>query len=349
MNPSLQATARALMATNKGLLAADESTKSATKRFDALHIACTEESRRDYREMLITTPGIEEYLSGVIFYDETIRQSTRDGQTFSAYLQSKGIIPGIKVDKGLVSLDNFPEETVTEGLDGLAKRLQEYAKLGAGFAKWRAAFKIAPGLPTKGALHANLHTMARYAAICQTNGIVPIVEPEVMYDGDHTLEQAAEATSDAISLLIDMLQAYRVDLSGTILKTSMVLAGKANATTTPPDQVAQATLKVLSSTVPKTMAGVVFLSGGQKPDQARDNLQAIGASGEQPWPVTYSFSRAVQDPALQAWAGKSENVEAAQEIYLDLTRNVSLARHGAFTDASANSIQTDFVSATQDS
>lgn len=348
MNPSLQATAHALMAPNKGLLAADESTKSAAKRFDALHIICTEESRRDYREMLITTPGIERHLSGVIFYDETIRQSTRDGQTFPAYLQSKGIIPGIKVDKGLVPLDNFAGETITEGLDGLAERLQDYADLGARFAKWRAAFKIATGLPTKGALHANLHVMARYAAICQTNGIVPIVEPEIIYDGDHTLEQAAEATTDAISLLMDMLQAYRVDLSGVILKTSMVLAGKANATATAPDQVARATLKTLNATVPKTIAGIVFLSGGQKPEQARDNLQAIGVSGGQPWPITYSFSRAVQDPALQTWAGRSENVVAAQKIYLSLTRDVSLAQHGAFTDTPADVLPSDFVSTAQD-
>lgn len=351
MNPStsLQSIAQALLAPEKGLLAADESPKSAQKRFDALNIECTDETRRLYREMLMTAPGIEQYLSGVIFQDETLRQATSDGTLFTTYLTAKNIIPGIKVDKGLIPLDNFADETITEGLDGLGVRMKEYYDLGARFAKWRAAFKVGTGLPTKGALHANLHTMARYAAICQTAGIVPIVEPEVMYDGDHSIDQAEEATKDAITVLIQMLQAYRVDLSGVILKTSMVLAGKGAAQQSTPDEVATATLRVLKAAVPETMAGIVFLSGGQTPDQARDNLQAIGAKGEQAWPITFSFSRAVQDPAMQAWAGKAENVPAAQQIYFGLTQNVSKARHGQYRgDTTQTEGPSDFVSATQD-
>lgn len=344
----LQDTTKSLFADHKGLLAADESSKSAQKRFDALSIPCTDETRRQYRQMLITTPGIDEYLSGVIFYDETIRQSTDDGQTFPAYLQAHGVVPGIKVDKGLVPLDNFPDETVTEGLDGLAERLKEYYELGARFAKWRAAFKVTDTLPTQGAMHVNLHVMARYAAMCQTAGIVPIVEPEVMYDGEHTIFRAHEVTEAALKLLVQMLKAYRVDLTGCVLKTSMVLAGKAAPTQSTPEEVAEHTLAVLNAAVPKEMAGVVFLSGGQTPQQARDNLQAIGAAGKQPWPITFSFSRAVQDPAMKAWLGKPENVSAAQEIYLGLTRDVAMARHGEYT-ADATKAADDFVSPTQDS
>lgn len=345
---SLHAIAQALLAPEKGLLAADESPKSAQKRFDALTIESSDETRRQYREMLMTTPGIEAYLSGVIFQDETIRQTTSDGTPFTSYLQSKNIIPGIKVDKGLIPLDNFADETITEGLDGLGLRMKEYYELGARFAKWRAAFKIDAGLPTKGALHANLHTMARYAAICQTAGIVPIVEPEIIYDGDHTIEQSEEATKDAIAVLVQMMQAYRVDLAGVILKTSMVLAGKTSAQQSSGEVVATATLRVLKAVVPENLAGIVFLSGGQTPEQARDNLQAIGAQGEQPWPLTFSFSRAVQDPAMQAWAGKAENVPAAQKIYFELTQNVSRARHGKYQPTTQDQTGSDFVSPTQD-
>ncbi len=345
---SLQDTTQAIFAPHKGLLAADESSKSAQKRFDALGIPCTDETRRQYRQMLITTPGIADYLSGVIFYDETFRQSTDDGQTFPAYCQANNIVPGIKVDKGLVPLDNYPDETITEGLDGLAERMREYYDLGARFAKWRAAFKITETLPTQGALHANLHAMARYAAICQTAGIIPIVEPEVMYDGDHTIFRAHEVTEAAIKLLISLLQAYRVDLTGVILKTSMVLAGKAAPTQSTPEEVAEHTLAVLNAAAPKELAGIVFLSGGQTPTQARDNLQAIGSAGEQPWPITFSFSRAVQDPAMKAWLGKAENTRAAQDIYLNLSRDVAAARHGEYKTASQGS-DDNFVSPTQDS
>lgn len=344
----LQETTQLLFANNKGLLAADESNKSALKRFDSLGIPCTEETRRQYRQMLITTPNIEKYLSGVIFYDETIKQSTDDGVPFPKYLANKGIISGIKVDKGLVSLDNFNNETITEGLDGLAQRLAEYSKLGARFAKWRSAFAISDNTPTQTAMHANLHTMARYASLCQSTNIVPIVEPEVLYDGMHSIEDAHRTTASILELLVRMLQAYRVDLSGCILKTSMILAGKQSDRQSRPEEVAEHTLATLNKTIPKTTGGIVFLSGGQTPEQARDNLQAIGASGEQPWPITFSFSRAVQDPAMQAWAGKAENISQSQKKYFELTKACSQARHGSFSIIKTK--QTDsFVSASQDS
>lgn len=347
----LHDTVSKLLAPRKGLLAADESTKSASVRFQTLGIPCTDETRRQYRQMLITTPGIEEYLSGVIFYDETIRQATDDGTLFPAYLESKGIVPGIKVDKGLVPLDNFEGETITEGLDGLGDRLAEYYKMGARFAKWRAAFTVNEKQPTQAALHANLHTMARYASLCQSHKIVPIVEPEILYDGPQGLERAHATTSAALQLLVQMLKAYRVDLSGCILKTSMVLAGKKSGEASSPQEVAEHTLAVLHEAIPTGMAGVVFLSGGQSPEQARDNLQAIGAQGEQPWPITFSYSRAVQDPAMKAWAGKPENLAKAQAIYAQLTHNVSLARHGQYEAQAQTNVSTDksFVSQSQDS
>ncbi len=344
----LHTTIQALFASQKGLLAADESSKSAQKRFDALNIPCNEETRRQYRQMLLTTPGVAQYLSGVIFYDETLRQATDSGQSFPAYLKEQGIIPGIKVDKGLVPLDNYPDETITEGLDGLADRLKEYFELGARFAKWRAAFKVTDTLPSQGALHANLHTMARYASVCQTAGIVPIVEPEVMYDGEHTIFRAHEVTEAALKLLVQLLRAYRVDLNNCIVKTSMVLAGKSAPTQSTPAEVAEHTLTVLTAALPPEIGGVVFLSGGQTPVQARDNLQAIGLAGKQPWPITFSFSRAVQDPAMKEWAGKQENIPAAQKIYFELTRDCALARDGKF-HAQTSGSGVDFVSASQDS
>lgn len=332
-NTSLHQIAQQMMAPHKGLLAADESTKSASIRFQALGIPSTEETRRQYRQLLITTPGIEQYLSGVIFYDETIRQSTDAGAPFPSYLISKGILPGIKVDKGLVPLDGFAGATVTEGLDGLSARMKDYYQLGARFAKWRAAFSVTETEPSQAALHANLHAMARYAAICQTNGIVPIVEPEVLYDGTQSLDTAHTATKTVIALLMQLLQGYRVDLRGTILKTSMVLAGKQSGQQSTPEEVADHTLKVLHDSVPAELAGIVFLSGGQTPEQARDNLQAIGTRGDQPWPITFSYSRAVQDPAMKAWAGKADNITKAQAIYEALTHDVSLARHGKFINS----------------
>jgi fructose-bisphosphate aldolase class I len=332
MNP-LSTIAAQLMAEPKGLLAADESNKSANKRFEALNIEVSEENRRLYRQMLFTTPSVAQYISGVILYDETIRQTTDTGTPFTKFLQDQGIIPGIKVDKGLVDFTGFAGETITEGLDGLADRLAEYYKMGARFTKWRAAFAIdeANKLPTMAAIHANLNQMARYASLVQAAGMVPIVEPEVLYDGTHSIKACKDALDTVLRVLFDLLVAYKVDLGGVILKSSMVLAGKENADQASPVDVANATLVVFNARVPKEVAGIVFLSGGQTPDMATANLNAIGKAGKQPWPITFSFSRAVQDPAMKAWNGKAENVTKAQAILAGLLANNSAARNGQYT------------------
>jgi len=330
---SLHSIVQQLFAEPKGLLAADESTKSATKRFESLHIESTEENRRLYRQLLFTTPNVAQYISGVILYDETIRQTTDDGTPFTTYLQQNSIILGIKVDKGLVDFTSFPGETITEGLDGLAQRLAEYYKMGARFTKWRAAFAIdeTQKLPTMAAIHANLNQMARYASLVQAAGMVPIVEPEVLYDGTHSLKACQDSLSTVLRILFELLVAYRVDLSGVILKSSMVMAGKDNPQQSTPVEVATATLQVFNQRLPKELGGVVFLSGGETPDQATANLNAIGKAGKQPWPITFSFSRAVQDPAMQAWDGKAENVQKAQTIFAELLANNSAARDGKFS------------------
>lgn len=312
--PTLQSIVSALMAKPKGILAADESNKSCTKRFEALNIESNEQSRRVYRQLLLTTPSFAQYISGVIFYDETIRQTTDDGTPFSKLLTSQDIIPGIKVDTGLVELTNFAPETITEGLDGLSNRLNEYYKMGARFTKWRAALQIDPQakLPSLTAIHANCSTMARYATLVQDADMVPIVEPEVLYEGNHSIRECSGALSTTLRILFETLQAYKVDLSGLILKTSMVLAGSSNPNQSTPEEVTQATLQVLSERVPKEVGGIVFLSGGQSPEQATDNLSTITKAGKQPWPITFSFSRAVQDPALKTWAGNAQNTAQAQ-------------------------------------
>ncbi len=318
-----------LMADPKGILAADESGKTAGKRFDAEKIPSTEENRRVFRQLLFTTHNLSNYIAGVILYDETIRQNTDDDTNFAKYLQSHNIVPGIKVDKGLVPMDNFEPETITEGLDGLAERLSEYYQMGARFTKWRAAFEIGKDLPSLGAIHANLNQMARYATIVQAAGMVPIVEPEVLFAGNHTIEQAAKTTETVLTVLFELLKAYKVDLPGTILKTSMVLGGQDGPQSSPND-VAKHTLRVLNKTVPKQTGSIVFLSGGQSPDQATQNLNAIGQAGSQPWPITYSFSRAVQDPVLHAWHGNKQNVKKAQDIFVRLLAQNSAARNGEY-------------------
>jgi len=328
--PSIQSIASTLMTTPKGLLAADESNKSATKRFDALNIECTEETRRQYRQLLLTTPNFAQYISGVILYDETIRQNTDDGTPLTKYLEDIGVTPGIKVDGGLVDFTNFPGETITEGLDGLSTRLAEYYAMGARFTKWRSAFTVdsASRLPTNASIHANMNVMARYAAIVQSAGMVPIVEPEVMYDGSHSLKDCKDILSQVLRILFELLAAYKVDNTGLILKTSMVLAGKDCAVQSTPEAVAEATLDVLQTRVPKDVAGIVFLSGGQSPAQATANLAAICKSKHLLWPVTYSFSRAVQDNAIKAWGGKPENtIKAQAELAERLIAN-SAARSG---------------------
>ncbi len=331
MSESIQSIAKAMMVDPKGLLAADESDKTCCKRFDSLKIKCDAETRRQWRQLLLVSPNIERYISGVILYDETIRQNTDEGISFAHALSKSGIIPGIKVDKGLVPMDNFEPETITEGLDGLGERLKEYYEMGARFTKWRSAFGIEVELPTIAAIHANLNIMARYACIVQSAGMVPIVEPEVLYAGEHSIEDSAKTTELILNILFELLNAYRVDLTGLILKTSMVLAGSEN-TISKPSEVARHTLKVLNNAVPKEVAGIVFLSGGQSPEQATSNLNAIGLSGTQPWPITYSYSRAVQDPVLQLWRGKDSNNKKAQAKFASLLAQNSAARNGEFAE-----------------
>lgn len=330
---SLSSIASQLLAEPKGLLAADESNKSAIKRFESLGIDPSEENRRIYRQMLFTTPNVAQFVSGVILFDETIRQNADDGTPFTKLLENQGIVPGIKVDKGMVDFTGFPNETITEGLDSLAERLNEYYKMGARFTKWRAAFSIyeANHLPTAAAIHANLNQMARYASLVQAAGMVPIVEPEVLYDGTHSLKACQDALSNVLRILFELLAAYKVDLTGVILKSSMVMAGKENSQQSRPLEVANATLSVFNDRAPKELAGIVFLSGGQTPEQATDNLNMIGKAGKQPWPITFSFSRAVQEPAMKLWAGKSENIVAAQTVFAQLLANNSAARNGKYT------------------
>ena len=318
------------MADPKGLLAADESTKSCCKRFDALKITCDDESRRQWRQLLCMSPNINRYISGVILYDETIRQSVDGGDNFAKALTENGVIPGIKVDKGLVPMDNFDQQTITEGLDGLAERLQEYYQMGARFTKWRSAFQIGPDSPSLSVIKANLLVMARYASMVQTAGMVPIVEPEVLYDGDHSIETAYKALCQVLDVLFEELELLKVDLSGLILKTSMVLAGKESTPSTP-GEVAEYTLKALNKCVPHGVSGIVFLSGGQSPEQASANLNAIGQSGHQPWPITYSYSRAVQDPVMKIWKGKANNTNKAQAKFIQLLAQNSAARNGEYT------------------
>lgn len=326
----LPSIARRLMADPRGILAADESNKSADKRFAALRIPRSAEMRRRYRNLLFTAPNFAQYINGVILYDETIRQKTNSGVLFPTYLQKLGVVVGIKVDKGLVPFTNFEPETITEGLDGLAERLNEYYKLGARFTKWRAAFQIDSHkrLPTAAAIHANLNQMARYAALAQAAGMVPIVEPEVLYEGQHSIETCEAVVSQVLRVLFDLLVAYRVDLKGVILKTSMVLAGHQNARASDSTQVANATVKVLRQRVPHEVAGIVFLSGGQTPTQATDDLNAIAQAGKEPWPITFSYSRAVQEPALATWRGKKRNIAPAQIAFTERLALNSLARSG---------------------
>ncbi len=327
---NMSKTIQQLFVEPKGILAADESPKNATGRLQSLHIASTPEIRRTYRQILFETPDFAQYVSGVILHDETFWQKNDQNMSFVEYLASQGILAGIKVDCGLVPFTNFEPETITEGLDGLDQRLHKYATAGASFTKWRAAFQInqANSLPSMAAIHANLNIMARYAALAQSNNLVPLVEPEILYDGDHTIEQAAEVTSNVLRILFDILSAYKVDLDNVILKTSMVLAGKDSKKQSSPDQVAQNTLDVLRLRVPNELGGIVFLSGGQSPEQACQNLNAIDSQGTQPWPITFSFSRAVQDPAMKVWAGEAKNAAAAQKEFARWLHTNSLARRG---------------------
>ncbi len=329
----LAATARALVARGKGILAADESDGTIKKRFDSIGVESTGESRRAYRELLFTTAGMGEFISGVILFDETIRQSTTEGRPFTEVLAVEGVIPGIKVDKGAKDLPGFPGELITEGLDGLRGRLDEYRGLGARFAKWRAVINIdaASGVPTGSCIDANAHALARYAALCQEAGLVPIVEPEVMMEGDHTLRACADATARTLDATYRELFAQRVDLPGTLLKPNMVLPGKGSATQASPDEVAEETIRCFLEHVPAAVPGVVFLSGGQTDQQATANLNAMNARGALPWELSFSYGRALQAPALKAWSGEASNVAAGQKAFYHRAKLNGAARFGHYT------------------
>jgi fructose-bisphosphate aldolase class I len=321
-------TAKAMVAPGKGLLAADESSGTCKKRFDAVKVECNEENRRAYRELLFSTPNISEFVSGVILFDETLRQKTKDGESFAEYLKKNGVIPGIKVDGGAHDMALHPGEKVSEGLDGLRKRLEEYFKLGARFAKWRAVITIGENIPSWACIEANAHALARYSALCQEASIVPIVEPEVLLDGNHTVERCEEETEKTLATLFNELTWHKVSLEHVILKASMVVSGKENARQAPVQEVAERTLKVLKRTVPAALPGVVFLSGGQTDENATAHLDAMNRMGGAPWPLTFSYSRALQQAALNTWRGNAANVKSAQAAFHHRARMNSLAAKG---------------------
>jgi fructose-bisphosphate aldolase class I len=322
--------ARAMVVKDKGILAADESSGTIKKRFDSIKLESTEEARRTYREMLFTAPGAQEWISGVILYDETIRQKTKAGVPFAEHLTKLGIVPGIKVDIGAKPLAGFPNETITEGLDGLRERLVEYHKLGARFAKWRAVIDIADGIPTSFAIDANAHALGRYAALCQENDIVPIVEPEVLMDGAHSIERCEEVTDAVLQSVFDQLHAHRIFLEGMILKPNMVISGKKNTHRAGPQAVAEATVRVLKRHVPAAVPGIAFLSGGQSSAEATEHLSLMNKLGPLPWSLTFSYGRALQDTALKAWGGQAANFGAGQKEFAKRAKLNSLATTGRY-------------------
>ena len=321
----LKSTANQMVAKGKGILAADESSKTIQKRFDKIGLKSDPDTNLAYRKMLFTTPGIENYLSGVILFDETIKQSI-DGILIPEYLSKRGILPGIKVDKGIVDLPAFPGEKITEGLDGLKERLIEYAKLGAKFAKWRAVITIGQNIPTDKCIEENAKRLAKYSLLCQELDIVPIPEPEVLMDGDNTLEICQDATERTLKSLFTKLKEYNVNLEGLILKTNMVISGKKCPVQANAQEVAKETIATFLNVIPKEVPGIVFLSGGQTPDQATENLAKINKIAGSPWQLSYSYGRALQDEALMAWAGKNENVMEAQKAFIERVKKVSQAR-----------------------
>lgn len=330
----LKAVARTIVAKQKGVLAADESNPTIKKRFDAIKLESTEENRRRYRELLFTAEGVERYLGGVILYDETIRQGTRDGVPFARLLSSRGIVPGIKVDKGAKALALYPGDKVAEGLDGLRERLAEYKQLGAKFAKWRAVIEIDErDVPSAYGIRANAHGLARYAALCQEVDIVPIVEPEVLKDGAHGIERCELVTAQVLETVFSELDAHRVVFDGMLLKPNMVIPGMKCPRQASVQQVAEATLRCLRRYVPAAVPGIVFLSGGQSAEDATDHLNAMNAMGAQPWQLSFSYGRALQAPVLAAWKGQEANVAAAQKALLKRCQLNGLARDGNYTRA----------------
>jgi fructose-bisphosphate aldolase class I len=327
----LNDTARALVAPGKGILAADESSGTIKKRFDSISVESTEQNRRDYREMLFTAEGAGDHISGVILYDETIRQQGADGTPLVDVLTRQGIIPGIKVDTGAKDLAGAAGEKVTEGLDGLRERLGDYVELGAKFAKWRAVINIGDGIPSRYCIRVNAHALARYAALCQEAGLVPIVEPEVMMEGDHTIERSYEATEATLEAVFDELYEQRVDLPGSLLKPNMVLSGYECPTQAGVDEVADATIRCFRAVVPAAVPGIVFLSGGQSDEAATAHLNAMNTRGPHPWELSFSYGRALQAPALEAWKGDAANRDAGQRAFAHRARMNSAARYGRYT------------------
>jgi fructose-bisphosphate aldolase class I len=326
----LHETAKALVAEGKGILAADESSGTIKKRFDSIDVESTEENRRSYRDLLFTTEGAEEFISGVILYDETIRQSSADGTPFPKLLEQKGIIPGIKVDTGAKALAGSPEETVTEGLDGLRERLAEYRELGAKFTKWRAVISIGVGRPSEYAMWANAHALARFAALSQEAALVPIVEPEVLMDGEHTIEESYLVTERTLRAVFTELFDQRVEREGALLKTNMVVSGYDSSEQADVDTVADMTIRCLENTCPAAVPGVVFLSGGMSDEDATARLNAMNQRGPHPWELSFSYGRALQAPALKAWGGDEANVEAAQQAFYRRAKFNSAARTGSY-------------------
>lgn len=329
--PDLETTARTLVAPGKGILAADESSPTIEKRFKSIGVASTEENRRAYREALFTTPALGDFISGVILFDETLRQKVADGTAFTDLLRREGIIPGIKVDKGAKALAGFPGEKITEGLDGLRERLADYARLGARFTKWRAVIVIGPHVPTRAGIDANAHALARFAALSQEAGLVPIVEPEVLMDGEHSIERHYEVTELALKRTFEALYNYHVRLEAMLLKPNMVLSGKECAQQAGVAQVAEMTLRCMRQAVPAAVPGIVFLSGGQSDVLATEHLNALNLLERAPWQLSFSYGRALQAPALKCWAGQPANVGAAQQALLHRARCNSAARFGTYS------------------
>ncbi len=326
----LNAVANAMVANGKGILAADESTPTIKKRFDSINAESTEENRRRYREMLFTTDGVADYIGGVILFDETIRQNTTDGVPFPKYLNDLGMLAGIKVDKGAKDLAAFPGEKVTVGLDGLRERLSEYRELGARFAKWRAVITIGDGIPSDYCLSANAHALARYAALCQEADIVPIVEPEVLMDGGHSIECCEEVTNAALDAVFAELAAHRVALEGIVLKPNMVISGSEASNRAGPQEVAEATLRTLKAHVPSEVPGIAFLSGGQTAEEATAHLGLRNQMGDLPWELSFSYGRALQAPALAAWRGAESNFDSGQQALFKRAKLNSMAHLGQY-------------------
>ena len=328
----LAATARALAAPGKGILAADESSGTIEKRFDSIHVESTEENRRAYRELLFTTDGMGEFISGVILYDETLRQRSVDGTPFAEVLAAQGIIPGIKVDNGAKPLAGFVGEKITEGLDGLRDRLAKYYELGARFTKWRAVIAIGDGIPTRGCIDANAEALARFAALSQEAGLVPIVEPEVLMDGDHTIERCFEVTAETQASVFAALRRYRVRFDGMLLKPNMVVSGTGCPAQAGVREVAEATIRCLRDNVPAAVPGIMFLSGGQSDELATAHLDAMNRLEPQPWQLSFSYGRALQAPALKAWKGETANVPAAKMAFYHRAKLNGAARFGRYSE-----------------